>query len=57
MLTSYATILVIMKLFDFRRKEKKNKITDLYQISLDKFGRDQIKKLVEKGLSIPIVIL
>ena len=56
-MTGYATILVFMKVFNFLKREKKSKITDLYQISLDKFGRDQIKKLVEKGLSIPIVIL
>lgn len=46
-----------MKFFEFLRKEKKIKVIDHYQISLDKFGRDQIKKLVAKGLSIPIVVL
>jgi len=48
-----------MKIFGiFKRPEKKPlKVSDFYQESLDKFGRDQIKKLVEKGLSIPIAVL
>ncbi len=40
----------------FTRKNRKEKtlIRDFYQDSIDKMGRDQIQKLVDKGLSIPV---
>ena len=41
----------------FKGNRKKNTLTDIYQESIEKFGRDQIKKLVDKGLSIPIIVL
>lgn len=48
-----------MRFLKFLTKEdkKKNTLQDLYQESISKLGRDQIKKLVDKGLSIPVVIL
>ena len=33
------------------------KVVDFYQDSIEKIGRDQFKKLVEKGLSIPVFAL
>lgn len=59
-LTLYAILPLNMKIFEIFKKEEKSKarkVSDYYQASLDKFGRDQIKKLVEKGLSIPVAIL
>jgi len=54
------TILVIMKFLNFfRKQEKRSKkgLTDFYQDSIEKLGRDQIKKLVDRGLSIPVFML
>ena len=59
-LTLYAILQIIMGIlgiFQKEKKEKTRKVSDYYQASLEKFGRDQIKKLVEKGLSIPVAIL
>ena len=33
------------------------KVVDFYKDSIEKIGRDQFKKLVEKGLSIPVLAL
>ncbi|OGH17909.1 MAG: hypothetical protein A2868_00685 [Candidatus Levybacteria bacterium RIFCSPHIGHO2_01_FULL_40_15b] len=33
------------------------KVVDFYQDSIEKIGRDQFKKLVEKGLNIPVFAL
>jgi len=43
----------------FRKQEKRSKkgLTDFYQDSIEKLGRDQIKKLVDRGLSIPVFML
>jgi hypothetical protein len=48
----------------FRKQNRKavnvnhvGKITDFYQDSIEKIGRDQFKKLVERGLSIPVFAL
>ncbi len=51
-----------MKLLKFFRAKKTKKdgaiampkVVDFYQDSIEKIGRDQFKKLVEKGLSIPV---
>lgn len=59
-MTLYAILQIIMGIlgiFQKEKKEKTRKVSDYYQASLEKFGRDQIKKLVEKGLSIPVAIL
>lgn len=59
-MTLYAILQIIMGIlgiFQKDKKEKTRKVSDYYQASLEKFGRDQIKKLVEKGLSIPVAIL
>ena len=68
MLTSYNLKLtnLTMKLLKLLRTQKKagnlniaraGKVIDFYQDSIEKIGRDQIKKLVEKGLSIPVFTL
>ena len=47
-----------VKIFKFlRQKEKKRNIVDFYQDSIEKVGRDQIQKLVDKGLNIPVFVL
>ncbi|MGE5042151.1 MAG: hypothetical protein ACM3IJ_04580 [Candidatus Levyibacteriota bacterium] len=48
-----------MKLFKLFTKEKKkqNFETDLYQITVDKVGKEQLKELLKKGLHIPVVLL
>ncbi len=36
-----------------RREQKKTRVnTDMYQNSIEQFGRDQLAKLAEKGLAI-----
>ena len=68
MLTSYNLKLtnLTMKLLKLFRTQKKvgnlniahaGKVVDFYQDSIEKIGRDQFKKLVEKGLSIPVFAL
>jgi len=42
--------------FIFNRQKKRGR-SDYYQKSIERQGRDQIKKLVEKGLSIPVIVL
>lgn len=37
-----------------KTREKNNK--DRYQESLDTFGKEQLKRLVEKGMHIPIAV-
>ena len=40
-----------------RASGPEGKVVDFYQDSIEKIGRDQFKKLVEKGLSIPVFAL
>ena len=47
----------ILKLLLKRRRKKTVGVTDFYQESIEKVGGDQIRKLVEKGLSIPVLIM
>ena len=47
----------ILKLLLKGRQKKTVGVTDFYQESIEKVGRDQIRKLVEKGLSIPVLIM
>lgn len=46
----------ILKIFT-REKKKKDVITDLYQDSVNKMGREQFKKILERGLQVPVVLL
>ncbi len=51
-----------LKIFKTHKKTNLNvyragKVVDFYQDSIEKIGRDQFKKLVEKGLSIPVFAL
>ena len=47
----------ILKLLLKRRQKKTVGVVDFYQESIEKVGRDQIRKLVEKGLNIPVLIM
>jgi hypothetical protein len=47
-----------MKFFLFQsKKENKKTISDYKQEMLMKVGREQFRKLLEKGLSVPVVLL
>ena len=55
-----------MKVLKFLKLENKKiplnihragQVVDFYQDSIEKIGRDQFKRLVEKGLSIPVFML
>lgn len=48
-----------MKLLKIFAKEKKRKEADrdIYQDSVNSVGREQFKKILEKGLQIPVVLL
>ncbi len=47
-----------MKLLKLFIKEKKKEAkTDLYQDSVNKLGKEQFKKILEKGLQVPVVLL
>lgn len=59
-LTTYAILPMNMKIIDLllKRKQKKTtEVVDFYQESIDRVGRDQIRKLVEKGLNIPVLMM
>ena len=53
----------LLKLFKAQNKKTSlnvysaGKVIGFYQDSIEKIGRDQFKKLVEKGLSIPVFAL
>lgn len=53
----------LLKIFKLQNKRRNlnihgsGKVVDFYQDSIEKIGRDQFKKLVEKGLSIPVLAL
>lgn len=53
----YKKIMKILKMFAKKKAERRNSITDFYQQSVEKIGRDQIKKIVERGLSMPVGML
>lgn len=40
-----------------RNKKNSHRATDFYQDSVERAGHDEIKKLANKGLSIPVFIL
>lgn len=48
-----------MKFSIFSKDKKRDKkgLSDFYQESINKAGKEQFKKLVEKGLNIPVVLL
>ncbi len=46
-----------VKMFGRKKKPEASKIVDFYQASINKIGREQIQKLVDRGLSIHIVML
>ena len=58
-MTSCGILAFIMKIFKFLTsgKNKKRKLLDYYQESINRTGREQFKKLVEKGLSVPVALL
>ena len=58
-LTSYDKILLSMRFNIFANRSKKTvkTISDYKQEILVKQGREQFKKLLEKGISIPVVFL
>lgn len=39
------------------QKKKRIAGTDIYQDSVNRVGKEQFKKLLEKGLNVPIVLL
>lgn len=43
--------------FSKAKQDKKKKPEDLHQEALSKQGREQFRKLVEKGLTIPVALL
>lgn len=53
----------LLKIFKLQNKGRDlnipqaGKVVDFYQDSIEKIGRDQFKKLVEKGLNIPVFAL
>ncbi len=44
-----------MKFLQFGKKKKKEIVLDFYQNSINRIGKAQIKKIVERGLSMPVV--
>lgn len=44
-------------IFGKDKKKAKKGLSDFYQDSINKVGKEQFKKLVEKGLNIPVVLL
>lgn len=58
-LTTYATIQLIMKLNIFTKETRKTvrSISDYKQDALVRQGAEQFKKLLEKGIRIPVVLL
>ena len=57
-MTTYGRILLDM-IFGFRKQKKTSakEILDYKMETLVKQGRDQFKKLVEKGINIPVALL
>ncbi len=47
----------LLSLLFSKAKQEKKKKEDLHQEALIKQGREQFKRLVEKGLQLPIVVL
>lgn len=47
----------ILKLFKRDRLEKSKRGLDFYQESIEKVGRDQLKRLVDWNLNIPVFML
>jgi len=47
----------ILKVFGKSAKKEKRILVDFYQASIEKVGREQIQKIVDRGLSLPIVTL
>jgi hypothetical protein len=51
-------IMKLLSIFSGKQKQTKRKTVEEYQQELlSNQGREQFKKLVEKGLSVPIVLL
>ena len=46
-----------LKLLRKKQNKKGVRLVDFYQDSIEKIGSDQIKKMVERGISIPVVML
>jgi hypothetical protein len=47
----------LLKLISSKLKKKEKRIVDFYQDSIEKSGQDQIRQLVEKGLSFKVIVL
>lgn len=47
----------VFNLFSKTSKKKRRNISDYYQDSINRIGKEQIRKLVEKGLGIPVALL
>lgn len=50
-------LLMTFSIFGRDKKKVKKGLSDFYQESINKAGKEQFKKLVEKGLNIPVVLL
>lgn len=46
-----------LKFFQYKSKKPARKVVDFAQLAIEKNGRDQIQKIVDKGLSLPILIV
>lgn len=46
-----------LKLFTFKNKKPVRKVADFYQAQIEKAGRDQIQKIVDRGLSLPVFLM
>ena len=60
MFRTCAILLLSMNFLKLLRKKQNKKgvrLVDFYQDSIEKIGSDQIKKMVERGISIPVVML
>lgn len=53
----YLETMKFLKLLLQRNKKASRPMVDFYQDAIQLVGKDQIKRLAEKGLSIPIVML
>lgn len=50
-------LLLVMRILQlFTKVRKKKKVFDSYQQGIERLGSEQLRKLVEKGLSIPIAL-
>ncbi|HVZ11846.1 MAG TPA: hypothetical protein VG965_02345 [Patescibacteria group bacterium] len=45
------------KLLKANQKKEAKRIVDFYQDQIEKAGRDQIQKMVDRGLSLPVFLL